>query len=192
MDSTTVTDTAAAVAGVAVPMEADLTKWQEFLWTALEKLAPIALRVVAAFIVAMILRKVALGLLDKFMAKRNFDAVQAQFFHSVLNAVMWIVVLLAVLTQCGFDTTSLIAIFGTAGLAIGLALKDSIQNFASGVMLILFHPFGAGDKIDVAGSSGTVLSVDVFATRVKTDDGNTVIIPNGKVFGSVIVLHPKA
>jgi len=86
----------------------------------------------------------------------------------------------------GVDTTSLIALLGAAGLAVGLALQGSLQNFAAGIMLIIFRPFKAGDFVDAGGTSGTVEAIKIFNTILKTPDNREVIIPNGAIYGGTI------
>ncbi len=91
------------------------------------------------------------------------------------------------LDHLGLQTTSLLAIFGAAGLAVGLALKDSLSNFSSGVMLILFRPFKVGDFIEAAGTAGVVEEVRIFSTMIRSGDNRQIIIPNGQIYGGTIV-----
>jgi len=92
----------------------------------------------------------------------------------------------AVLNQFGVQTASLIAVFGAAGLAIGLALQGTLSNLAAGVMLLLFRSFSVGDEIDAAGQRGIVLELSLFTTILIAADGTRLIVPNGKVWGDLI------
>ena len=90
------------------------------------------------------------------------------------------------LDQLGVPTTSFVTVLGAAGLAVGLALKDSLQNFASGVMIILFRPFKVGDYIEAAGTAGVVEEVRIFSTQMRTPDNRAVVAPNGEIYSGVI------
>ncbi len=97
-----------------------------------------------------------------------------------------VIVALTALKQLGVDTTSFFAILGAAGLAVGLALKDSLGNFASGVMIILFKPFKVGDFVNAGGVSGSVEEVNIFNTILKTGDNQKLIVPNGAITAGTI------
>ena len=125
--------------------------------------------------------------LKKLMRRTGMDDMLVQFLGNIFYALLLIAVLIAALDHLGLQTTSLLAIFGAAGLAVGLALKDSLSNFSSGVMLILFRPFKVGDYIEAAGVAGTVEEVRIFSTLIKTPDNRQIIIPNGQIYGGTIV-----
>jgi len=97
------------------------------------------------------------------------------------------VVILTALSKLGIETTSFLAILGAAGLAIGLALKDSLGNFASGIMLIMFKPFKVGDFVTVAGVSGTVNEISIFSSILTTGDNQKMIVPNGSIVAGTII-----
>ncbi len=122
----------------------------------------------------------------KILIKSKVDDILIDFLAGIVKTVLVLFVIVAALTQLGVETTSLIALIGAAGLAVGLALKDSLQNFASGVMLIMFRPFKAGDFIEAAGVAGVVEKIAVFATTMRTGDNKEVIIPNGSIYGGTI------
>jgi len=136
---------------------------------------------------AGILTRFAGGLLEK----AGTDSMLVGFVTSILNAVLLLFVVIAALDQLGVDTTSFIALIGAAGLAVGLAvglaLQGSLQNFASGVMLIIFRPFKVGDFIEAGGVSGTVQEIGIFATTLKTGDNRIIIVPNGAIYNGTIV-----
>ena len=96
------------------------------------------------------------------------------------------VVIIAVLNLFGIETTSLIAVLGAAGLAVGLALQGTLSNFASGVMLLLFRPFKAGDVVEIAGTVGSVQEIGIFSTILHTGDNIKIIVPNSEIYGQKI------
>ena len=138
------------------------------------------------FVVGKWLTKIIVSTVKKLMAKSNLDDVLVNFVGSMLNAALLVVVIIAALDQLGVDTKSVLAIFAAAGLAVGLALKDSLSNFAAGVMLVLFKPFKDGDFVDTAGITGTVEKIGIFNTILKTGDNREITVPNSKIYGDVI------
>ena len=114
------------------------------------------------------------------------DETLVRFLKKLIYYILLVAVILAAADQVGIKTTSFLAILGAAGLAIGLALKDSLSNFASGVMLILFQPFRVGDAVTAGGVSGKVERIDIFNTIINTWDNQKVIVPNSKVTADVI------
>jgi small conductance mechanosensitive channel len=120
------------------------------------------------------------------MKARDVDPTLVNFLTNVVYAILLAAVILAALDTLGLPVTSLVAVVGAAGLAVGLALKDSLGNFASGVMLVMFRPFSKGDFVEVAGVSGSVDEVRIFSTILTTPDNKQVIIPNGQVAADTI------
>ena len=141
----------------------------------------------AIFVIGRWIAKWLTGVVRKLMAKSNMDDMLIQFLGNIVYTILLLVVVMAALDHIGIQTTSLLAVFGAAGLAIGLALKDSLGNFSSGVMLILFRPFKVGDFIEAGGESGVVEEVRMFATILRTGDNREVIIPNSQIYGGTIV-----
>lgn len=111
------------------------------------------------------------------------DDMLRGFFGSIVRYLVLIVVVLAVLSQFGIETTSLIAVLGTAGLAIGLALQGTLSNIAAGVMLLIFRPFKIGHYVEIGGISGTVKDLTLFTTELATPDNVQIIVPNSGVWG---------
>ena len=152
-----------------------------------------AIKIVAAILIFLIgkwiARKIA-SLFTKLMEKNNIDITLVKFLDSIMYYILLIVVIIAAAGQLGINTTSFLTIVGAAGLAIGLALKDSLSNFASGFMLIMFHPFRVGDFVKVGGISGTVKTIDIFNTTMHTPDNQKVIVPNSKITSDVITNVP--
>lgn len=113
--------------------------------------------------------------------KKYVDPMIATFVTNIAYVLMMAILVIAALSQLGFETTSLAAIIGAAGLAIGFALKDSLSNFASGVMIIAFRPFKAGDYIEAGGVSGTVEGIQMFSTQLNSPDNKHIIVPNAQI-----------
>ncbi|WP_096084720.1 mechanosensitive ion channel family protein [Agaribacterium haliotis] len=128
-----------------------------------------------------------LALVDKAMSLKKFDQALQHFVHAVLSMALKFVVVLVALDIVGIPTTSLLAVLGAAGLAIGLALKDSLSNFASGVMLIVFKPFRLGDFVEAGGTAGVVEKITVFNTIFRSPDNKEIIVPNAQIYGGTIV-----
>ena len=116
----------------------------------------------------------------------NFDSTLIRFLSSLVRYVLIAVTIIAVLGQFGVETTSLIAVLGAAGLAIGLALQGTLSNVAAGVMLLIFRPFKIGDFVEVAGESGTIQGITLFVTEMSTGDNVHVIIPNAQIWGAAV------
>ena len=126
------------------------------------------------------------GLMRGVSKKRQLDEALSEFVISIISVVLTFIVALIALEQLGLDTTSLLALLGAAGLAVGLALKDSLSNFAAGVMLILFKPFKTGDFVEAAGIAGVVERITIFSTQLRTGDNRQIIVPNSGIYGDVI------
>ena len=113
------------------------------------------------------------------MQKQNYDPALQSFLGSLIGMVLKVLVVISALGTLGIEMTSFVAILGAAGLAIGMALSGTLQNFAGGVMILIFKPFKVGDWIDAQGHSGTVNEIQIFNTILKSPDNKTIIIPNG-------------
>ncbi len=124
--------------------------------------------------------------IHRVMLARNMDETLVNFICSILRWVGLLFVAIAALSQLGVDTTSLVALLGAAGLAIGLSLQSSLGNFAAGVMLIIFKPFQKGDFVEAGGAMGVVESVSIFTTVMTTPDNKEIIVPNGAIIGGNI------
>ncbi|MDF1764735.1 MAG: mechanosensitive ion channel [Oleibacter sp.] len=138
------------------------------------------------FIVGRILVGIVAGGVTKVMNKAKLDPILVSFLATILRSVMLLLVIVFSLSQLGLDTTSLVALLGAAGLAVGLALKDSLSHFASGVMLILFRPFKVGDFVEVDGVMGSVEQITIMSTRLKSPDNKVITVPNSNVFGNTM------
>ncbi len=147
------------------------------------------LNVVGA-IALLIVGRIAAGWIrrsiTKALTKAGTDASLIPFFSSMAYYVVLSVVLIAVLNLFGIETTSLIAVLGAAGLAVGLALQGTLSNFAAGVMLLIFRPIRLGDFVEVAGQAGTVTEISIFSTLLNTGDNVRITIPNAQVYGDTV------
>lgn len=141
---------------------------------------------IVIFLTGSFIAKLTVKGVSRALGKTKLDEMLIRFVANILRWVLLLVVIVAALDQLGVDTTSFIAILGAAGLAVGLALKDSLQNFASGVMLILFRPFQTGDFVEAGGAEGVVEEIRVFSTQMRTPDNRTVIVPNSDIYSGKI------
>jgi small conductance mechanosensitive channel len=117
----------------------------------------------------------------------RIDATLRSFLASATRYLILILTVLAVLSEFGVQTASLITIFGAASLAIGLALQGTLSNLAAGVMLLFFRPFHVGDYVEAGGHAGTVKAVDLFMTEFATPDNVRILVPNGNIWGGAVV-----
>ena len=124
--------------------------------------------------------------LRNVMRRQEVDKTLETFVTNLVRMVLLVVVVIAAIGQLGIETTSFIAIFGAAGLAVGLALQGSLSNFAAGVLIVLFRPYRVGDFVEAAGISGSVEKVQILTTILKTGDNKQIIVPNGQIMDSII------
>ena len=146
-------------------------------------------RLIGALAIFVIGRWVAKGLAGWFrrgVTKAGVEETLARFLANLINIVLIALVILTALSTLGINTTNFLAILGAAGLAIGLALKDSLSNFAAGVMLVFFRPFKVGDFIEAAGIAASVESIGIFSTSLKTGDNRVITVPNALIYGATI------
>jgi len=141
---------------------------------------------IAIFIVGKIIARMIAKLAKAALQRAGTDTMLVNFLGSIIYSVLIIAVLLAAVDSLGVNVTSLMAILGAAGLAVGLALKDSLSNFAAGVMIIVFRPFKIGDFITAGGCSGVVDEIGLFATLMHTGDNQRIIVPNSGILGGNI------
>ena len=129
--------------------------------------------------------------LGHFMDKRHADPMVTGFLSSLLSALLRVLLLLSVAGMVGIETTSFIALIGAAGLAVGLALQGSLANFAGGVLILFLRPFRAGDYIEAQGTAGTVESIMIFHTILRTADNKVIILPNGSLSNGTITNYSR-
>jgi small conductance mechanosensitive channel len=163
---------------------------QDILQMVYGVLATYGINVVGAFLIIIV------GFMVAGWARRTLertlscsgkmDATLVRFFGSLIRYAIMGFVIIAALQRFGVEATSLVAVFGAAGLAIGLALQGTLSNVAAGVMLLMFRPFKIGDFVDIGGQAGTVKEVGLFTTELATGDNVKIIMPNGQIWGSAI------
>jgi small conductance mechanosensitive channel len=143
--------------------------------------------IVVGFMVAGWARRALERALERALSRSGkMDATLVRFFGSLVRYAIIAFVIIAALQQFGVEATSLVAVFGAAGLAIGLALQGTLSNVAAGVMLLMFRPFKIGDFVDIGGKTGTVKEVGLFTTELATGDNVKIIMPNGQIWGQAI------
>lgn len=126
-------------------------------------------------------------LVKKILDRSTLDKGVVNFVVSVLKFVMYAILIMIVVDKLGFQTTSLLTLFGSAALAIGMSLQGSLSNFAGGILILIFKPFKVGDYIIVGTNEGTVKSIEILYTRLVTIDNKVVMLPNGSLSNSSIV-----
>ena len=149
-----------------------------------------AVNIVAALaiiIVGLIIARMISNAVNRLMISRKIDATVADFLSALVRYGIIAFTLIAALGRVCVQTASVIAVLGAAGLAVGLALQGSLSNLAAGVLLVMFRPFRAGEYVDLGGVAGTVLSVQIFSTTMRTADGKIIVIPNGKIIAGNII-----
>ncbi len=167
-------------------MEETINSIKDF---ASENLVHYGYNIIAALAIFIIGKAIArhISTFTVAVMSKKLDATVARFIGNILNITILAFVAIAALDQLGVETTSIVAILGAAGLAVGLALKDSLGNFAAGVMLIIFRPFKVGDYVEAGGAAGVAKEVHIFNSIFTTPDNKTVIVPNGAIMSGVIV-----
>ena len=156
---------------LAVPYE-QLVSW------ALTFCKNIVLAIIVYFIGRWLIKWVH-RLVTKMLQRSKVDMTLYTFLNSIVSVVLWFCLIIVIVSILGIETSSFIALFASAGVAIGMALSGTLQNFAGGVMILLFKPFKVGDFIEAQGYAGTVKEIQIFNTLLRTNDAQTVIIPNG-------------
>lgn len=147
------------------------------------------LKVLVAFVIyligAWLIKRVKI-LLVRVFERRHTERTLATFISSLVSITLTVLLVLATIGTLGVDTTSFAALLTAGGMAIGMALSGTVQNFAGGIMLLIFRPFKAGDFVTASGVSGTVMEVTIVSTKVLTPDNRVVVLPNGALFSSNI------
>jgi len=138
------------------------------------------------FIVGKWLSRRIANILSKLLVKNNVDQTLVNFLSNLTYYTLIVLVIVAAAGRLGINTTSFLTIIGAAGLAVGLALKDSLSNFAAGVMLVLFRPFAIGDVVSVAGITAKVENINIFNTHFCSPDNQLIIVPNNKIISDII------
>lgn len=165
---------------------AELGRYQEMALTWLAAYGAQLMLAVLVVIVGLWVGRRVRSLARTALAHQKVDPLLVEFLGNLVYWAIAVAVLLAAISRIGVDTTSFLAIVGSLGLAIGLAMKDNLSNLSSGVMLILLRPFTLGDYIEVAGVQGTVKAISLASTVLATGDNQRIIVPNAKITGEII------
>lgn len=163
--------------------EQHLEQLISLLWEVLPNLVT---AMITAFVGWWMIRLVDIGV-AKFFERKDYDRTLEQFLEDFISIALKVILLVMVITQLGVETSSLIAMLGAAGLALGLALQGSLSNFAGGILILIFKPFKVGDFISAQGVEGTVNKITVFNTKLTTFSNQAVIIPNGNLSNDKII-----
>jgi len=164
----------------------ELEEYVPYIITLLTNVLLAALIILIGLVIANRVAKLVYKLGEKY---DKLDDTLFRFLGSAAKYTILAFVAIAVLNRFGVQTTSIVALLGAAGLAVGLALQGTLSNLAAGVMLLLFRPYKVGDFIDAAGKFGNVAEIDLFTTILETFDHQRIIIPNSQIWGSEIVNH---
>lgn len=139
------------------------------------------------FVLGRMVAKFICRFVNRLMVRAKVDDILISFIENILYFALLVVVVIAALDRLGVNTSSVLAVFAAAGLAVGLALKDSLSNFAAGVMLVFFKPFKNGDFIEAGGQTGVVEEIRIFNTILRTGDNREITLPNSHIYGGIIV-----
>ncbi len=163
--------------------------FQEITKQVTEYITTYSLNLLGALLIFLIGKWIArklVALLRKLMERQEVDETLIRFLDKIVLYTLMVVVLMAAADRLGVNTNSFLTILGAAGLAVGLALKDSLGNFASGVLLVFFRPFKIGDAVTAGGVTGKVEAISIFNTTFLTFDNQRMIVPNGQITNGVI------
>ena len=171
------------------------TDYTELINTLLSQAVWVALKIFLALLLYMVgrlLTRWILRIMDRSFERRDVEASLRSFLRSMVKAVMTILVILASVQTLGINTTSFLAIFASAGLAVGMALSGTLQNFAGGIILLLLRPYRVGDYITAQGQSGTVKNIGLFSTQLSTGDNRIIYVPNSAISTDIVDNYSQA
>ena len=164
-----------------------LQKFLSDIWDGFVKQLPTIIFAVILLILGIFLSKLVVKLMGKALDRSKLDLTINHFLKSVVKIVLYVILITVVLTLLGVPTTSIITVIGTAGVAVGLALQNSLSNLAGGFLILFAKPFKVGSYITVSGVEGTVESINILYTKLKTLDNKAIYIPNGTASNNVLV-----
>lgn len=163
--------------------------YRHLLTEAIQEAGWVVLKIVLAlaiYLIGKLLIKWVIRLMDKAFSRHSVETSLRSFLRSLVKVLLMVVLILAIVQTLGVNTSSFLAIFASAGLAIGMALSGTLQNFAGGVILLILRPYKVGDYIEAQGQTGTVDEIGLFQTRMKTSDNRTIYVPNNSIATSII------
>jgi small conductance mechanosensitive channel len=168
--------------------------WVNLLDTLMDKALDFGIKVIACIVIYWVGRKIikyVYLLLSKLLNARGIDPSISSFLKSFINILLTVILIIAMINTLGINTTSFVAILASAGVAMGLALSGTLQNFAGGIMILLFKPFKIGDFIQAQGQEGTVKEIHIFNTEIIAPDNKKIFVPNGGLSSNVIINYNK-
>ncbi|WP_428774106.1 small-conductance mechanosensitive channel MscS [Vibrio sp.] len=177
-----------------IPIMDGLAKAESWLTNNSDLLIQYGVNIISAILILFIgnlFVKAIAGSVAKVLEKKNMDKAVVEFIYGLVRYLLFVIVLIAALGRVGVQTASVVAVIGAAGLAVGLALQGSLSNFAAGVLIVAFRPFKSGDYVEVGGVAGSVESIQIFQTVLKTPDNKMVVVPNSGVIGSPITNYSR-
>jgi small conductance mechanosensitive channel len=169
---------------------ADAHSWSDLLADLWPLLVPIGFKILASIVAYFLGRKAIAAIrkvTDKMMAAQDWEPSVRSFVRSFIHIALMAVLIYFIVSILGITTTSLVALVASIGVALGMALSGTLQNFAGGLMILIFHPYKVGDYIEAQGQGGTVKEIQIFNTIIITVDNRTIYIPNGGLSANVIV-----
>ena len=167
---------------------------QEIMNYTIEIASNFGLNLLTALIVVIVgkqLVKILLKVIKVALEKANTEETVRIFIANLLNTVFTVIIFVAAINQLGVETTSIIALLGAAGLAIGLALQGSLANFAAGILIVIFRPYKVGDYIEAGTNVGTVKDIQIFSTVLRTPDNKSIVVPNGSIMDGSITNYSE-
>lgn len=164
----------------------DISKYEDKAIELVLTYGPKLILAIITLVVGLWLIKFFTKSISKMLDKRNLDPSLKPFLKSLFNMIMKVLLVITVMSMIGIEMTSFIAILGAAGLAIGMALSGTLQNFAGGVIILIIKPFKVGDFIEAQGFSGTVQAIQIFNTIMKTPNNQVIYVPNGALSTNAI------
>ncbi|EGR4434338.1 TPA: small-conductance mechanosensitive channel MscS [Vibrio cholerae] len=180
--------------GVEVPIVESFNQVNTWLTNNSDLLIQYGVNVISAILILFIGNLVVKGVagsVANVLKKKEMDKAVVEFIHGLVRYTLFIIVLIAALSRIGVQTASVVAVIGAAGLAVGLALQGSLSNFAAGVLIVAFRPFKSGDYVEIGGVAGSVDSIQIFQTVLKSPDNKMVVVPNSAVIGSAITNYSR-
>ncbi|EII3001354.1 small-conductance mechanosensitive channel MscS [Vibrio cholerae] len=180
--------------GVEVPIVESFNQVNTWLTNNSDLLIQYGVNVISAILILFIGNLVVKGVagsVANVLKKKEMDKAVVEFIHGLVRYTLFIIVLIAALSRIGVQTASVVAVIGAAGLAVGLALQGSLSNFAAGVLIVAFRPFKSGDYVEIGGVAGSVDSIQIFQTVLKSPDNKMVVVPNSAVIGGAITNYSR-
>lgn len=165
----------------------DISKYQDTVIEMIITYGPKLILAILTLIIGLWIVKAMTNGLSKTLDKRNVDPSLKPFLKGLFNTLLKVLLVVSVMGMVGIEMTSFVAILGAAGLAVGLALSGTLQNFAGGVIILILKPFKVGDFIEAQGFSGTVESIQIFNTILKTPQNQVILVPNGGLSTGAVV-----